>query len=45
MSVYLATTPRLRIYSIYEDKIKGKNYEEELYPKLLDYNDNHLNSV
>ena len=32
-------------YSLYEDKSKGKNYEEELYPKLLDYNDAHLNSV
>ena len=32
-------------YSMYEDKSKGKNYEEELYPKLLDYNDKHMNSV
>ena len=32
-------------YSLYEDKSKGKNYEEELYPKLLDYNDAHLNSL
>lgn len=32
-------------YSLYEDKSKGKNYEEELYPKLLDYNDEHLNSI
>lgn len=32
-------------YSLYEDKSKGKNYEEELYPKLLDYNDTHLNSI
>ncbi len=32
-------------YSLYEDKSKGKNYEEELYPKLLDYNDQYLNSV
>ncbi len=32
-------------YSLYEDKSKGKNYEEELYPKLLDYNDKHLNSI
>jgi hypothetical protein len=32
-------------YSLYEDKSKGKNYEEELYPKLLDYNDSHLNSI
>ena len=32
-------------YSLYEDKSKGKNYEEELYPKLLDYNDAHLNSI
>ena len=32
-------------YSLYEDKSKGKNYEEELYPKLLDYNDQHLNSI
>jgi uncharacterized protein YjhX (UPF0386 family) len=23
----------------------NKNYEEELYPKLLDYNDTHLNSI
>jgi hypothetical protein len=32
-------------YSLYEDKSKGKNYEEELYPKMLDYNDAHLNSI
>ena len=32
-------------YSLYEDKSKGKNYEEELYPKMLDYNDHHLNSI
>jgi len=32
-------------YSLYEDKSKGKNYEEELYPKLLDYNDMQLNSI
>lgn len=32
-------------YSLYEDKSKGKNYEEELYPKLLDYNDTYMNSV
>jgi len=32
-------------YSLYEDKSKGKNYEEELYPKMLDYNDQHLNSI
>ena len=32
-------------YSLYEDKSKGKNYEEELYPKLLDYNDKYLNSL
>lgn len=32
-------------YSMYEDKSKGKNYEEELYPKLLDYNDRFMNSV
>ena len=32
-------------YSLYEDKSKGKNYEEEIYPKLLDYNDTHLNSI
>jgi hypothetical protein len=32
-------------YSLYEDKSKGKNYEEELYPKMLDYNDKHQNSV
>jgi hypothetical protein len=32
-------------YSLYEDKSKGKNYEEELYPKLLDYNDQYLNSI
>ena len=32
-------------YNMYEDKSKGKHYEEELYPKLLDYNDKHLNSV
>ena len=32
-------------YNMYEDKSKGKHYEEELYPRLLDYNDKHLNSV
>ena len=32
-------------YSLYEDKSKRKNYEEEIYPKLLDYNDTHLNSI
>ena len=32
-------------YSMYEDKSKGKNYEEELYPRLLDYNDRCMNSV
>ena len=32
-------------YTMYEDKSKGKHYEEELYPKLLDYNDKHLNAV
>jgi hypothetical protein len=32
-------------FSMYEDKSKGKNYEEELYPRLLDYNDRHMNSV
>jgi hypothetical protein len=32
-------------YSLYEDKSKGKNYEEELFPKLLDYNDKQLNSI
>jgi hypothetical protein len=32
-------------YSLYEDKSNGKNYEEELYPILLDYNDAHLNSI
>jgi len=32
-------------FSLYEDKSKGKNYEEELYPKMLDYNDAHLNSI
>lgn len=32
-------------YNMYEDKSKGKNYEEDLYPKLLDYNDKHVNSV
>jgi hypothetical protein len=32
-------------YNLYEDKSKGKYYEEELYPKLLDYNDAHLNSI
>ena len=30
---------------MYEDKSKGKNYEEELFPKLLDYNDKQLNSI
>ena len=32
-------------FSMYEDKSKGKNYEEELYPRLLDYNDRYMNSV
>lgn len=32
-------------YNMYEDKSKGKHYEEELYPKLLDYNDKHANAV
>ena len=32
-------------FSLYEDKSKGKNYEEELFPKLLDYNDKQLNSI
>jgi len=32
-------------YSLYEDKSKGKNYEEELYPRILDYNDKHLNAI
>jgi hypothetical protein len=32
-------------YNMYEDKSKGKHYEEELYPRLLDYNDKHLNAV
>lgn len=32
-------------YNMYEDKSKGKNYEEDLYPKLLDYNDKHMNAV
>lgn len=32
-------------YNMYEDKSKGKHYEEELYPRLLDYNDKHVNSV
>ena len=32
-------------YTMYEDKSKGKHYEEELYPRLLDYNDKHMNAV
>ena len=32
-------------YNMYEDKSKGKHYEEELYPRLLDYNDKHANAV
>ena len=32
-------------YNMYEDKSKGKHYEEELYPRLLDYNDKHVNAV
>lgn len=32
-------------YNMYEDKSKGKHYEEELYPRLLDYNDKHMNAV
>ena len=31
-------------YDLYESKEKGTNYEEELYPKMLDYNDKYLNS-
>jgi len=32
-------------YKLYVDTSKGKNYEEELYPKMLDYNDKYLNSI
>ena len=32
-------------YKLYVDTSKGKNYEEELYPKMLDYNDKYLNSM
>ena len=32
-------------YNMYEDKSKGKHYEEALYPRLLDYNDKHANAV
>ena len=28
-------------YKLYVDTNKGKNYEEELYPNILDYNDNY----
>ncbi len=31
-------------YDLYESKEKGTNYEEELYPNMLDYNDKYLNS-
>ena len=31
-------------YDLYESKEKGTNDEEELYPKMLDYNDKYLNS-
>ena len=32
-------------HDLYESNEKGTNYEEELYPKLLDYNDKFLNSI
>ena len=32
-------------HDLYESNEKGTNYEEELYPKLLDYNDKYLNSI
>lgn len=32
-------------FDLYESKEKGTNYEEELYPKMLDYNDKYLNSL
>lgn len=32
-------------YKLYVDTSKGKNYEEELYPNMLDYNDKYLNSM
>jgi len=32
-------------FDLYESKEKGTNYEEELYPKMLDYNDKYLNSI
>tara|TARA_Y100000816_G_C26094304_1_gene578773 strand:- start:299 stop:1546 length:1248 start_codon:yes stop_codon:yes gene_type:complete len=32
-------------YKLYVDTSKGKNYEEELYPNMLDYNDKYLNSI
>ena len=32
-------------FDLYESKEKGMNFENELYPKLLEYNDKQLNSV
>jgi len=32
-------------FDLYESREKGTNYEEELYPKMLDYNDKYLNSI
>ena len=32
-------------FDLYESKEKGMNFENELYPKLIEYNDKHMNSV
>ena len=32
-------------FDLYESKEKGMNFENELYPKLLEYNDTQMNSV
>ena len=32
-------------YDLYESTEKGVNLENELYPKLLEYNDKHMNSI
>tara|TARA_B100000963_G_C22637429_1_gene678358 strand:- start:1339 stop:2652 length:1314 start_codon:yes stop_codon:yes gene_type:complete len=32
-------------FDLYESKDKGMNFENEIYPLLLEYNDKHLNSV
>lgn len=32
-------------YNLYESTEKGVNLENELYPRLLEYNDKHMNSI